>query len=76
MAQYVKVEDNPNLVRDSFSKAVLNKDTSGLAAYRAARDRTRKQEDAVASINTLNTRMDSMESKLERLIKLIEDNRK
>lgn len=72
MSQYVKVKDNPGLVRDAFTKAVLNNDDSGLMAYKAAREKARKQEDALERINTLDTRINTMESRIEYLINLIE----
>lgn len=63
-ASILKVKDQPNLVKDQVSGAVLNIDHTALAAYHARRDAIRRQQ-------TLETRVDAIESKLDRLIELM-----
>lgn len=41
---YKKVEDNPSLVRDTNTKAILNIDNEALLAYKIKRNKTRLQE--------------------------------
>lgn len=39
---YLKVKDQPNLVRDSGSKAIINTNEDELRAYKLKRERDRK----------------------------------
>ena len=61
MTEYIKVENHPDLVRDTHSRAIVNTD---LSAYQAAVARSRvaqknKDElrDAVRDINNLKSEM-------------------
>jgi hypothetical protein len=38
MSEYIKVKDNPNLVRDKNSNAILNTDRNALDKYREERE--------------------------------------
>lgn len=59
----VPVLDNPNLVRDIHSSAILNVDNEGLKAYKLKKK------------NVLNNqqRLDRLEEKMDMLLKLLEE---
>ena len=68
MTEYIQVEDNPNLARDTNSRAIVN---TNMDAYRAAVARSRaaqKQKDelrdAVRDINSLKSEMHEIKSLL------------
>jgi hypothetical protein len=45
----LKVKDHPGLVRDPFSKAVINIDENGFNSYIEQRNRMKKQIEAIES---------------------------
>jgi len=47
---YVKIEDNPNLVRDKDSNAVLNTDLDALQKYRMKRNIDRQRDDEISEL--------------------------
>ena len=53
----IKVENEPDLVRDTKSNAVLNTDNRALQAYR-------KQKKLLNSVGDTSERMDNMEQRL------------
>ena len=72
MTEYIKVEEHPQLVRDSYSRAIINTDVH---AYEAAIKRTRsvnKQKDTmrdpVRDINNLKSEMHEIKSLLLKLV--------
>jgi hypothetical protein len=72
MSEYVKVENHPDLVRDTNSRAIVN---TNVAAYEAAIKRSRsvqKQKDelrdAVRDINSLKSEMHEIKSLLMQMM--------
>jgi hypothetical protein len=72
MSEFIKVENHPNLVRDTSSRAIINTD---MTAYRAAvaRSRAATQQkdvlrDAVRDINNLKCEMHEIKSLLLKLV--------
>jgi hypothetical protein len=72
MTEYIQVEDNPNLARDTNSRAIVN---TNMDAYRAAVARSRaaqKQKDelrdAVRDINNLKCEMHEIKNLLLQLV--------
>lgn len=55
--QTIKVENEPDLVRDTKSNAVLNTDNRALQAYK-------KQKKLLNSVGDTSERMDNMEQRL------------
>jgi len=47
---YVKIEDNPNLVRDKDSNAVLNTDLDALQKNRMKRNIDRQRDDEISEL--------------------------
>jgi hypothetical protein len=72
MTEYLKVEDHPDLVRETNSRAIIN---TNLAAYEAAIARSRavqksKDElrDVVRDINSLKSEMHEIKSLLVQMM--------
>lgn len=72
MTEYIKVEEYPQLVRETYSRAIINTDVH---AYEAAIKRSRsanKQKDdmrdAVRDINNLKSEMHEIKSLLLKLV--------
>ena len=67
----VKVKDNPDLVRDVETGAVLSIDNRALQAYKIQKKRIGSIEDIEKQQSTINQRLDSLEQKLDKLIDII-----
>jgi len=63
--QYLKIEDNPNLVRDKTSNAVLNTDMDALQKYKMKRNIERQRD---SEISELKTEMSEIKSLLYQLV--------
>ena len=61
---YIKVEDNPTLVRDSFSNAILETDLAKLNRYKSMQEAIRTRED---KIDILMDRITKLEQTIERM---------
>ena len=62
--EYIKVKDDKNLVRDPNSKAILNTNVEGLAAYKR-----RKQTYAkIEKIDQLEVKVKSIEIKIDEVL--------
>ena len=66
MSKKIKVKDKPDLVRDSFSKAIINTDRSNYAHARSRKKHLREQGDAVI---LLQAQVDELRRTLLSLIK-------
>lgn len=64
MAEYVKIENCPQYVKDTSSGAILNTDNNALSAYR-----TRKK--MMKSIHTNEDRLTSLEAQMSRIEQLL-----
>jgi hypothetical protein len=64
-----KVKDNPKLVRDMSSKAVLTTDIDGKRRFLEQREKERKT-------HTLESRINTLESELRELRSIIEEMRR
>jgi hypothetical protein len=65
---HIKVENHPDLVRDSTSNAILNTDVAAFEAHLKQREKFNK-------IDSLSNRMDSLEQQLDQIISLLSMNR-
>jgi|TARA_R100001460_G_scaffold91372_1_gene133143 hypothetical protein len=72
MSEYIPVEDNPNLARDTGSRAIVN---TNMAAYEAAVNRSRNSQkqrdelrDAVRDINNLKCEMHEIKNLLLQIV--------
>lgn len=60
--KFVKVEQEPDLVRDMDSGAILNSNTDALAAYKNRKRQSNR-------INTFEDRLNNVENKLDLILK-------
>ena len=51
--QYAKITDNPKLIRDTFSQAIVTTDNDALAAYKAKKRQSRQIQDKSEDINNI-----------------------
>ena len=68
----VRVKDHPGLVRDPYSKAVINSDSKNFNTYLEQRERMRKQQETIekndAEIAALKDDMAEIKSLLKELL--------
>jgi hypothetical protein len=64
MTNYIKIEDAPDLVKDTNSGAVLNTNVQALEAYRKRREKLNK-------VDTLENRVASLEENINELKSLL-----
>jgi hypothetical protein len=65
---YVKVKDNENLVRDSYSKAILNTDSSALERHKRKVEAAKKEKLQQDRINNLEQELAHIKELLQKLI--------
>jgi hypothetical protein len=72
MSEYIQVEDNPSLARDTNSRAIVN---TNMASYEAAVNRSRNSQkqrdelrDAVRDINNLKCEMHEIKNLLLQIV--------
>lgn len=72
MSEYIQVEDNPSLARDTNSRAIVN---TNMAAYEVAVNRSRNSQkhrdelrDAVRDINNLKCEMHEIKNLLLQIV--------
>jgi|TARA_Y100000389_G_scaffold115089_1_gene112177 hypothetical protein len=72
MTEFIKVEEHPKLVRDSYSRAIINTDVHAYeAAIKRSRNAKRQKDDmrdAVRDINNLKSEMHEIKSLLLKLV--------
>ena len=66
--KYAKVKEAPSLVRDLTNNAILNTDSSGLQAYKRARNKQREIDAMAEDLNSLKTDVDEIKSLLKALL--------
>lgn len=64
MTEYLKIEDAPDLVKDTSSGAVLNTNVQALEAYRRRREKLNK-------VDTLENKVASLEDTINELKSLV-----
>jgi hypothetical protein len=60
-----KVKENPNLVRNSFNRAILNTDIEGLKAYKA---RKNKEQKVISEINNMKQDINELKTLMQRIL--------
>lgn len=65
---YIKVQDRRDIIRDSDSKAILNINNDGLAAYKARRQRESVVDNIVKEIDILKTDISEIKFLLGRIL--------
>jgi len=64
MESLIKIQDSPDLLKDTVSGAVLNTNVKALAAYKA-------KQNYISKVDTLEQRVSSMESNLTEIKQLL-----
>mgnify|MGYP001768354491 FL=1 len=64
MREYLKVKDEPSLVRDKQTKAILNVDRSALNKYKEERARLTTMHDAIEEVKSLRELVVSLSERL------------
>jgi hypothetical protein len=62
MKNYVKIENSPDLVKDTNSGAVLNTNVQALEAYRKRREKNSKVDNLEDEINTIKQTVNELKS--------------
>lgn len=66
------VEDHPELIRDTFSKGITNRDTDAYSKYMASavkrKERNSQLDDTVEEINNIKNEMAEMKDMLRQLL--------
>lgn len=68
MIDFLKIEDAPDLVKDTSSGAVLNTNLKSLEAYRKQRDKAKKVEHLEHRIVALEATVQDLKNLLTKLI--------
>ena len=69
--KYAKVKENPELVRDMDSKAVLNTNVSALQAYKKKREKQQEIQSAVDDINNMKNEINEIKTLMQRILEKI-----
>jgi hypothetical protein len=62
MKNYIKIENSPDLVKDTSSGAVLNTNVQALEAYRKRREKNSKVDNLEDEINTIKQTVNELKS--------------
>lgn len=68
MKNYIKVTDNPDLVRDKKNNAILNTDKEALNKYKEERDFKLKQIKSLNDVEDLKSDMKQIKNLLKELL--------
>jgi len=68
---YVKVKDNPNLIRDVKTQAILNSDLDGLKTYKLKREKQQQLNSAVDDINNMKQDINELKTLMQRILEKI-----
>ena len=63
-----KVKDYPDLAKDPNTKAVVNIDNSGLAAYRKQREKQRVLDQTIDDINNMKQDINDLKTLMQRIL--------
>jgi hypothetical protein len=66
--KYAKVKENPELIRDMDSKAVLNTNLTALQSYKKKREKQQEIQSAVDDINTMKQDINDLKSLMQRIL--------
>jgi hypothetical protein len=66
--KYAKVKENPELIRDMDSKAVLNTNLTALQAYKRNREKQQEIDSAVEDINNLRQEVNELKTLMQRIL--------
>ena len=68
MTKLAKVKDNPDLVRDMGTQAILNTNIDSLTAYKKRKAKEREIDQAFDDINTMKQEMQDIKTLMQRIL--------
>jgi len=68
MKEYIKIDNNPDYVKDSESSAIINTNISSLEAYKQQRKNALKLNSTEERINSLEQKMDGVYNMLSQIL--------
>ena len=66
--KYAKVKENPELIRDMNSKAVLNTNMTALQGYKKRRAKQQEIDQTISDINTMKQDINDLKSLMQRIL--------
>lgn len=66
--KYAKVKENPELIRDMDSKAVLNTNRSALESYKKKREKQQELKSAINDINNMKQDINDLKTLMQRIL--------
>ena len=73
--RHLKIEGEPNLVKDSYSKSILSNDTKGLEEYKKRRELRRQEKEAIIQcqndINILSNELKDIRQSLKIILEKV-----
>jgi len=71
MSDFISINNNEDLVRDSHSKAILNTNKDALDAWKKRKVKTNQIETHELEINNIRNELDEMKNMLKEIIQRI-----
>jgi predicted adenine nucleotide alpha hydrolase (AANH) superfamily ATPase len=68
MTQFAKVKENPDLVRDMNTQAILNTNVDALKAYKKRRQKEKDISDSMNDINTMKQDINDLKTLMQRIL--------
>lgn len=68
MTKLAKVKDNPDLVRDMATQAILNTNLDALGAYKKRKSKEREIDQAFDDINNIKQEMQDIKTLMQRIL--------
>jgi len=69
--KYAKVKENPELIRDMSSKAVLNTNQTALQSYKKKREKQQELKSAIDDINNMKQDINDLKTLMQRILEKI-----
>tara|TARA_Y100000034_G_scaffold97197_1_gene118658 strand:- start:1102 stop:1326 length:225 start_codon:yes stop_codon:yes gene_type:complete len=71
MSEFISINNNEDLVRDSHSKAILNTNLESLEAWKRRKEKSKRIETHEKEINTIRKELDEIKSMVEDVLRKI-----
>lgn len=66
--KYAKVKENPELIRDMDSKAVLNTNLTALQGYKKRREKQQEIDQTIDDINNIKQDINDLKTLMQRIL--------
>jgi hypothetical protein len=68
MKKIAKVQDNPDLIRDMDTQAILNTNVDALTAYKKRKSKEREVDQAFSDINNMKQEISNIKTLMQRIL--------